>query len=118
GPVRRGDDVYRRRAGHRGAAGACGMSSLPEVPPQVLDETERASVEELRALQTGRMAWTLNHAYAHVPHYRAAFDAAGVKPQEFKELADLKHFPFTAKKDLRDNYPFGMFAVPREQVAR
>jgi len=94
------------------------MSSLPEVPPQVLDETERASVEELRALQTGRMAWTLNHAYGHVPHYRAAFDAAGVKPQEFKELADLKHFPFTAKKDLRDNYPFGMFAVPREQVAR
>jgi len=94
------------------------MSSLPEVPPQALDETERASVEELRALQTGRMAWTLNHAYAHVPHYRAAFDAAGVKPQEFKELADLKHFPFTAKKDLRDNYPFGMFAVPREQVAR
>jgi len=94
------------------------MSSLPEVPPQVLDETERASVEELRALQTGRMAWTLNHAYTHVPHYRAAFDAAGVKPQEFKELADLKHFPFTAKKDLRDNYPFGMFAVPREQVAR
>ena len=94
------------------------MSSLPEVPPQALDETERASVEELRALQTGRMAWTLNHAYTHVPHYRAAFDAAGVKPQEFKELADLKHFPFTAKKDLRDNYPFGMFAVPREQVAR
>lgn len=94
------------------------MSSLPEIPPQVLDETERASVEELRALQTERMAWTLNHAYAHVPHYRAAFDAAGVKPRDFKELADLKHFPFTAKKDLRDNYPFGMFAVPREQVAR
>jgi phenylacetate-CoA ligase len=94
------------------------MSSLPEGPPQVLDDAERASVEELRALQTERMAWTLSHAYTNVPHYRAAFDAAGVKPQDFNELADLKHFPFTAKKDLRDNYPFGMFAVPREQVAR
>lgn len=94
------------------------MSSLPEVPSRTLDDVERASVEELRALQTERMARTLEHAYANVPHYTAAFDEAGVHPRDFKELADLKHFPFTAKKDLRDNYPFGMFAVPREQVAR
>ncbi|GAA2020848.1 phenylacetate--CoA ligase [Catenulispora yoronensis] len=94
------------------------MSSLPEIPANVLDAAERASVEELRTLQTERMAWTLRHAYANVPHYRAAFDAAGVRPQDFRELADLRHFPFTAKQDLRANYPFGMFAVPREQVAR
>ncbi|ACU75036.1 phenylacetate-CoA ligase [Catenulispora acidiphila DSM 44928] len=94
------------------------MSSLPEIASRVLDDAERTSVGELRALQTERMAWSLNHAYANVPHYTAAFDAAGVHPRDFKELADLKHFPFTAKKDLRDNYPFGMFAVPREHVAR
>ncbi|MEY9908021.1 phenylacetate-CoA ligase [Catenulispora sp. MAP12-49] len=94
------------------------MSPLPEISPRELDDAERLSVEELRALQTERMAWTLNHAYTNVPHYTAAFDAAGVHPRDFKELADLKHFPFTAKKDLRDNYPFGMFAVPRDQVAR
>jgi phenylacetate-CoA ligase len=88
------------------------------VPRRALDDAERASVEELRALQTERMAWTLGHAYANVPHYRKAFDAAGADPRDFKELADLEHFPFTAKKNLRDNYPFGMFAVPREQVAR
>jgi phenylacetate-CoA ligase len=94
------------------------MSSLPDLPDQALDEMERVSIEELRALQTERMAWTLGHAYANVPHYKAAFDAAGVHPGDFKELGDLKHFPFTAKKDLRANYPFGMFAVPREQVVR
>ncbi|WP_344662679.1 phenylacetate--CoA ligase PaaK [Catenulispora subtropica] len=79
---------------------------------------EQAPVAELRALQTERMAWTLSHAYANVPHYRAAFDEAGVHPDDFKELADLRLFPFTAKKDLRANYPFGMFAVPRDEVAR
>jgi phenylacetate-CoA ligase len=79
---------------------------------------ERASVEELRVLQTERMSWTLHHAYANVPHYTRAFDEADVHPDDFKALADLRRFPFTAKKDLRDNYPFGMFAVPREQVAR
>jgi phenylacetate-CoA ligase len=94
------------------------MSPLPELPPPALDDAERASVEELRALQTERMAWTLGRAYAEVPHYRAAFDAAGVHPRDFGELADLRHFPFTTKQDLRDNYPFGMFAMPREQLAR
>ena len=94
------------------------MSSLPEIPMRALDDAERASVEELRALQTERLAWSLEHAYNNVPHYKSAFDEVGVHPRDFKELADLKDFPFTAKKDLRDNYPFGMFAVPREQVAR
>jgi phenylacetate-CoA ligase len=83
-----------------------------------LEPIETASVDELRALQTERLRWTLQHAYAHVPHYRAAFDAAGVHPDDVKDLADLARLPFTSKKDLRDNYPFGMFAVPREQVAR
>ena len=64
------------------------------------------------------MKWSLKHAYDNVPHYRAAFDAAGVHPDDLKTLADLAKFPFTDKKDLRDNYPFGMFAVPREQVVR
>ena len=77
-----------------------------------------SSVEELRALQLDRMRWSLGHAYANVPHYRSAFDAAGVHPDDLRELADLARFPFTTKADLRDNYPFGMFAVPREQVSR
>ncbi len=77
-----------------------------------------ASVEELRAQQLERLRWSLRHAYDNVPHYRAAFDAAGVHPDDVHELADLSRFPFTAKADLRANYPFGMFAVPREQVSR
>ena len=77
-----------------------------------------STVDELRALQLDRMRWSLAHAYGNVPHYRAAFDAAGVRPEDLHELADLARFPFTAKADLRDNYPFGMFAVPREQVVR
>jgi phenylacetate-CoA ligase len=77
-----------------------------------------ATVEELRALQLHRMRWTLNHAYANVPHYRAALDAAGVHPDDLQELGDLARFPFTTKADLRANYPFGMFAVPREDVVR
>jgi phenylacetate-CoA ligase len=83
-----------------------------------LEPVERASVDELRALQLDRLRWSLRHAYNGVPHYRAAFDAAGVHPDDLKELADLAHFPTTAKADLRDNYPFGMFAVPRERVVR
>jgi phenylacetate-CoA ligase len=83
-----------------------------------LDPVERVSVDELRALQLGRLQWSLRHAYDNVPHYRAAFDAAGVHPDDCRELADLARFPFTTKADLRDNYPFGMFAVPREQVSR
>jgi phenylacetate-CoA ligase len=86
--------------------------------PEDLEPIERASVDELQALQLDRLRWSLRHAYQHVPHYRAAFDAAGIHPEDCRELADLAKFPFTAKADLRDNYPFGMFAVPREQVSR
>jgi phenylacetate-CoA ligase len=83
-----------------------------------MDDAERASRDEIMALQTSRLAWTLNHAYDNVAHYRKAFDTAGVKPADFRQLSDLKHFPFTIKTDLRDNYPFGMFAVPRETLVR
>ncbi|MBB5368024.1 MULTISPECIES: phenylacetate--CoA ligase PaaK [unclassified Janthinobacterium] len=86
--------------------------------PNELEAIERASKDELQALQLERMQWSLKHAYDNVPHYRAAFDAAGVHPDDLKSLADLAKFPFTDKKVLRDNYPFGLFAVPREQVVR
>jgi phenylacetate-CoA ligase len=86
--------------------------------PSDLEPIERASRDELQALQLQRMQWTLRHAYDNVPHYRAAFDAAGVHPDDLKTLADLAKFPFTGKKDLRDNYPFGLFAVPQERVVR
>ena len=86
--------------------------------PQTLDPAERMSVDELRAIQLERLQWTLRHAYAHVPHHRRAFDQAGVHPDDCRELADLARFPTTSKADLRDNYPFGMFAVPQEQVRR
>jgi phenylacetate-CoA ligase len=83
-----------------------------------LDATERMGVDELRALQLERLQWTLRHAYDNVPHYRAAFESAGVHPDDCRELADLARFPTTSKADLRDNYPFGMFAVPQDQVRR
>ncbi|MEV4533868.1 phenylacetate--CoA ligase PaaK [Asanoa sp. NPDC049518] len=83
-----------------------------------LEPVERASVDELRSLQLERLRWSLGHAYDNVPHYRAAFDAAGVHPDDLKSLDDLAAFPTTSKDDLRANYPFGMFAVPREQVVR
>ncbi len=76
------------------------------------------SREELEALQLTRLRDTLHRAYANVPHYRRAFDEAGVRPEHLETLADLSRFPFTTKADLRDNYPFGMFAVPREEVNR
>jgi len=86
--------------------------------PEHLEPIERASQDELRALQLQRLKWSLKHAYENVPHYKAAFDAKGVHPDDLKDLSDLRLFPFTTKKDLRDNYPFGLFAVPREQVVR
>jgi phenylacetate-CoA ligase len=86
--------------------------------PDDLEPIERASRDELEALQLSRLRWSLQHAYEHVPHYRKSFDAAGVHPQDLRALADLAKFPFTTKGDLRDSYPFGMFAVPREQVVR
>src|ERR671919_1839901 len=89
------------------------MSALAELEP-----IETASTDELRSLQLRRLRWTLQHAYECVPHYRRVFDERGVHPSDLKELGDLAKFPFTTKKDLRDNYPFGLFAVPREEVIR
>lgn len=86
--------------------------------PGLLDPIEKASRDEIQALQLQRLRWSLQHAYDNVPHYRKAFDDKGVHPSDLKTLADLSKFPFTYKKDLRDNYPFGMFAVPRNQILR
>src|SRR5690242_20288592 len=86
--------------------------------PGDLEPIETASERELRALQLARLQATLRRVYDNVPHYRSAFDAAGVGPQDCRSLDDLARFPFTSKSDLRDNYPFGMFAVPRREVAR
>ncbi|MDQ2849849.1 MAG: phenylacetate--CoA ligase [Actinomycetota bacterium] len=86
--------------------------------PDSLDPIERASVDELRALQLTRLQWSVRHAYTNVPHYRAAFESVDAHPQDIRAANDLAALPFTTKADLRDNYPFGMFAVPREQVAR
>jgi len=83
-----------------------------------LDPIEKAPQAELRALQLERLRWSLAHAYDNVPHYRKKFDAAGVKPQDCRSLADLARFPFTAKSDLRETYPFGLFAVPMDRVVR
>ena len=83
-----------------------------------LEPIEKASVDELRGLQLKRLKSTLAHAYANSPVYRAKFDAAGVHPDDCRSLEDLAKFPFTTKRDLRDNYPFGMFAVPREKCVR
>ena len=93
------------------------MSSQPETGA-VFDPIERASRDEITALQLQRMRATLSHAYRNVPHYRTAFDAVGVHPDDLKTLADLAQFPFTTKQDLRNNYPFGMFAVPKSQWVR
>ena len=82
------------------------------------DAIEVASTDEIRALQLARLKTTLAHVYQNVPHYRQAFDAAGANPEEVRDLGDLARFPFTTKSDLRANYPFGLFAVPREQVVR
>ncbi len=86
--------------------------------PGDLDPIETASRDEVAALQLQRLKWSLQHAYDNVPHYRKKFDDKGVHPSDLKTLADMAKFPFTTKADLRDNYPFGMFAVPRTQVAR
>jgi phenylacetate-CoA ligase len=86
--------------------------------PGDLEPIETASRDELQALQLERLQWSLAHAYDHVAHYRNAFDRAGMDPRDCRSLADLARFPFTVKADLRDNYPFGMFAVPREEVVR
>jgi phenylacetate-CoA ligase len=96
------------------------VSPLPVIDelPDLYDEGERWSVDELRARQLDRLRASLTAAYEDVPHYRKAFAGKGIEPGDLTSLEDLRHFPFTAKADLRENYPFGMFAVPREQVVR
>ncbi|MEM8951174.1 MAG: phenylacetate--CoA ligase PaaK [Pseudomonadota bacterium] len=93
---------------------------MPARPPEKheLDPIEIASRDEIEALQLSRLRWSLKHAYDNVPHYKINFDAAGVHPDDLTTLQDLGKFPFTVKDDLRQNYPFGMFAVPRQEVAR
>jgi phenylacetate-CoA ligase len=92
---------------------------LGDAPPaDLLDPEERMSVDELQALQLERLQWTLRHAYENVPFYRQSFDAHGVHPDDCRSLTDLAKFPTTTKAHLRDNYPFGMFAVPQDQVRR
>ena len=86
--------------------------------PGDLEPIEKASRDEIAALQLERLKWSVRHAYDNVPHYRKSFDDKGVHPDDLRTLADLAKFPFTTKTDLRDNYPFGLFAVPREKVAR
>jgi phenylacetate-CoA ligase len=83
-----------------------------------LEHIEKASIDELRHLQLERLKATLRHAYDAVPHYRKKFDAHGVRPDDLKHVEDLGKFPFTTKQDLRENYPFGMFAVPMEKIVR
>jgi phenylacetate-CoA ligase len=87
-------------------------------PYDLLEPIEKASVDELRALQLERLRRSVRHAYENVPHYRRKFDAHGIRPEDLKALGDLEKFPFTTKQDLRENYPFGMFAVPMDQVIR
>jgi len=83
-----------------------------------LEPIEKAPLADLKKLQLQRLRWTLQHAYDNVPHYRGKFDAAGVKPEDCRSLADLARFPFTTKADLRETYPFGMFAVPMDRIVR
>jgi phenylacetate-CoA ligase len=92
------------------------LGSAPD--PETLDAEERLGAEELAALQLSRLQQTLQHAYRNVEFYRRSFDRAGVRPEDCRTLADLARFPFTSKADLRDNYPFGMFAVPESDVRR
>ena len=86
--------------------------------PEELEPIERASADELAALQLERLQWSLRHAYENVPLYRSRFDEVGVHPDDCRTLDDLRQFPFTTKEDLRTAYPFGMFAVPVDEVAR
>ncbi|GGB83941.1 phenylacetate-coenzyme A ligase [Marinobacterium zhoushanense] len=94
------------------------MTSTAHKNTSILDPIETASIDELRHTQLQRMRWSLMHAYTNVPFYRKAFDEAGVHPKELETLEDLARFPFTLKNDLRDNYPFNMFAVPMRDIVR
>ena len=86
--------------------------------PGDLDPIETASRDEISALQLQRLQWSIRHTYDNVAPYRKRCEEAGVHPDDLKSLADLAKFPFMTKTDLRDNYPFGLFAVPRDKVAR
>jgi phenylacetate-CoA ligase len=94
------------------------MLEHPPRVPEALEPIEKASRDEIAALQSRRLKATLQHAYENVPAYRNKFDAAGLGPSDFKRLEDLARFPLTTKEDLRQNYPFGMFAVPRKKIVR
>jgi phenylacetate-CoA ligase len=91
---------------------------MNNINPLSIDPIEHASQAELQALQLKRLQWSLAHAYTNVAHYKKTFDAAGVHPRDLKSLADLAKFPTMSKADLRDNYPFGLFAVPRSDIVR
>lgn len=95
-----------------------GESRSPRSTAVGLDAIEQASRDEITALQLERLKWSVNHAYSNVEHYRRVFDSAGAHPSDIKSLEDLRRFPFLNKSDLRDHYPFGLFAVPRERVVR
>ena len=113
-PATAGPGAARSDAARPGAARRLGAApNLADLTPD-----ERLSVDELRARQLDRLRWTLRHAYENVPFYRRKFDEADVHPDDCRELADLAKFPCTTKQDLRDEYPFGMFAVPQDQVRR
>ena len=86
--------------------------------PGELDPIETASRDEISALQLSRLQWSLKHAYDNVPHHKKAFDEKGVHPDDLKSLSDLARFPFMTKTALREQYPFGLFAVPRDKVLR
>src|SRR5688500_1116936 len=95
-----------------------GSRSRRMSPLDQLEPIESATADDLRTLQLERLGWTLRHAYENVPRHRRAFDAAGVDPGQLRELSDLGRFPFTTKQDLRDEYPFGLFAAPMEAIVR
>ncbi|MBI3504116.1 MAG: phenylacetate--CoA ligase [Proteobacteria bacterium] len=109
---------FRFRLTARGPAGAGGKQLRDGCPRKLLDAIEIASRDEIAALQTKRLKATLALAYKNVPLYRKKFDKAGVHPSDFRKLDDIAKFPFTTKADLRDAYPFGMFAIPREKCVR
>src|SRR5579883_1054649 len=106
------------QTGQNGRPVAPGWRVGAPPPSELLDDAERMSLDELRAQQLARLQRTLRHAYENVEPYRRKFDEAGVGPQDCRSLEDLARFPFTTKADLRENYPFGMFAVPMSQVRR
>lgn len=94
------------------------MNKVNEFRPDRLDPLETASIDQLRATQLQRLQWSVQHAYDNVPMYKQRFDEKGVHPSDIKQLSDISKLPFTYKNDLRDNYPYGMFAAPMDQIVR